>query len=87
MTSSLSSVIMDRIRKLAADVVRSSQEKEITTLHLLCVLKGGAKFFHDLTTAITDRIRDGDLDLRLTFDYVKVKASSSHSDIRLLKMT
>ena len=60
--------ILDRIEKLAYDISKvtispnfhnyfeilhlASQDYSGETIHLLCVLKGGSTFFHNLTTAL-----------------------------------
>jgi hypothetical protein len=41
--------IMDRIEKLAYDI---TQDYNGQTIHMICVLKGGSTFFHELSTAI-----------------------------------
>ncbi|CAM9763778.1 unnamed protein product, partial [Phaeothamnion confervicola] len=65
-------IIQDKVEKLADDIATDYADK---TVHLLCVLKGGSAFFHDLSTAL----RRAHLHRRLayipfTFDFIRAKS-------------
>lgn len=66
--------IQDRVEKLAADI-RSSYAH--TTVHLICVLKGGSAFFHDLQSAFRAlHNASGDAHVPFTFDFIRAKSYS-----------
>ena len=65
-------LIQDRIRKLARDI-RSQYEGE--TIHLVCVLKGGSRYFHNLMDELRYLHENrGETYLPFTFDFVRVKS-------------
>ena len=64
--------ITDRIEKLAYDI---NQDYQGNTIHLMCVLKGGSIFFHDLCRVLHklhDYTKSGHIPF--TFDFVRVKS-------------
>jgi hypoxanthine phosphoribosyltransferase len=66
--------ILDRIEKLAYDII---QDYQGVTIHLLCVLKGGSTFFQHLSNALRkfhDYKRSAHIPF--TFDFVRVKSYS-----------
>ena len=66
-------LIQDRIEKLALDISADSKSYE-NGITAICVLKGGFRFFADLTGAI-DRInRSSGKSIRITSDFIKVKS-------------
>ena len=68
-------LIMDRIDKLAVDIVRAYRIRELNTrLHMLCVLKGGHQFFADLCNALKRLTLVGVQEPPLTFDFIRVKS-------------
>lgn len=69
--------ILSRIDKLAVDIIRDYKGQ---TIHLLCVLKGGSTFFHDLCKAIT-RFHEcsGKTHIPYYFDFIKVSSYSGVS--------
>ena len=65
-------LILDRVDKLAADILAHYQGE---TVHLLCVLKGGSIFFSDLLKALNTRFANLDLDyIPYTFDFIRVSS-------------
>ena len=67
-------LIMDRVEKLARDVLNDYSDK---TMHLVCVLKGGSDFFHDLITQIR-RIQTHSCTgtIPFTVDFIRCKSYS-----------
>jgi hypoxanthine phosphoribosyltransferase len=67
-----SGLISDRVEKLARDIRNDYEGK---TLHLLCVLKGGSAFFHDLVAKLRLFHKYNKCDyVPFTFDFIKVKS-------------
>ncbi|EQC36483.1 hypothetical protein SDRG_05937 [Saprolegnia diclina VS20] len=65
-------LINDRIEKLAQDIRHAYQGQ---TIHLLCVLKGGAAFFHALIEKLRLFHKYNTCDyVPFTFDFIKVKS-------------
>lgn len=65
-------LITDRVEKLAQDI-RYAYEGE--TVHLLCVLKGGSAFFHDLVEKLRLFHKYNKCDyVPFTFDFIRVKS-------------
>lgn len=64
--------IIDRVEKLAHDIIEDYGGE---TVHLLCVLKGGSTFFHDLSSALR-RFHDYSrmTHIPYTFDFIRVKS-------------
>nr|CCA19965.1 hypoxanthineguanine phosphoribosyltransferase putati [Albugo laibachii Nc14] len=79
-----SGLIRNRIEKIAKDIYAMYKGK---TIHFLCVLKGGSKFFHDLTELLTEILKHTDCDhVPFTFDFIRVKSyqgtqSTGHVEI------
>lgn len=79
-----SGLIRNRIEKIARDVHAMYKDK---TIHFLCVLKGGSKFFHDLTELLAEISKHTDCThVPFTFDFIRVKSyqgtqSSGHVEI------
>jgi hypoxanthine phosphoribosyltransferase len=66
-----SGLIHDRIEKLAIDIVRDHSG---TPLHFVCILKGGAIFYHDLIGQIRKILSNAPNPIKFTLDYVRVKS-------------
>jgi hypoxanthine phosphoribosyltransferase len=65
-------LITDRVEKLAQDIRQTYEGK---TIHILCVLKGGAAFFHDLIEKLRLFHKYNTCDyVPYTFDFIKVKS-------------
>jgi hypoxanthine phosphoribosyltransferase len=65
-------LIIDRVDKLAADILQYYRGR---TVHLLCVLKGGSIFFSDLLRALNARFASSGGDyVPYTFDFIKVSS-------------
>lgn len=65
-------LIHDRVEKIAQDIRYDYEGK---TLHLLCVLKGGSAFFHDLVAKLRLFHKYNKCDyVPFTFDFIKVKS-------------
>jgi hypoxanthine phosphoribosyltransferase len=65
-------MIVDRIEKLASDII---QDYHGQTIHLLCVLKGGSTFFQDLCNALRKFHDYGrNTYIPFTFDFIRVKS-------------
>ncbi|RLN67023.1 hypothetical protein BBJ28_00024908, partial [Nothophytophthora sp. Chile5] len=65
-------LILDRVEKLAQDIRYAYEGK---TVHLLCVLKGGSAFFHDLVEKLRLFHKYNKCDyVPFTFDFIKVKS-------------
>ena len=79
-----SGMIMDRIDKMAEDLLKATMASSASsgpkTLHLLCVLKGGARFFHVLTDTLRRRAQATHANLRISLEFIKVSSySNMHS--------
>lgn len=76
--------IISRVDKLALDII---QDYRGETLHLLCVLKGGSTFFHDLCKAITKfHESSGKRHVPYLFDFIRVSSyigTSSTGEVRI----
>lgn len=66
-----SGLIHDRIEKLANDIVTNHYG---TPLHFVCILKGGAVFYHDLIGQIRKILSNSPNPMKFTLDYVRVKS-------------
>ena len=67
--------VMDRIQKLAVDILHAYRfREEGTRLHMLCVLKGGHQFFSDLCNALKQLMLTDCTQPPLTFDFIRVKS-------------
>jgi len=67
-------LIIDRIERMA-QMIRN--DYAATTIHLLCVLKGGSAFFEDLCQQLRAIHRYSDRDyIPFTFDFIRVKSYS-----------
>lgn len=66
-----SGLIVDRIEKLANDLVKDYFG---TPLHFICILKGGAVFYHDLIGQIRKILSNTPNPIPFTLDYVRVKS-------------
>jgi len=67
--------IFDRVEKLADDILKSYSQG--TTLHLICVLKGGNAFFNDLQTCIRNQHTGSNVPF--TFDFIRCKSYTGTS--------
>ena len=68
-------LVMDRIQKLAVDILKAYRfREEGTRLHMICVLKGGHQFFSDLGNALKSLTLTGCSNPPLTFDFIRVKS-------------
>lgn len=69
-------MIMDRIEKLAVDILQAYRfrEEPNVRVHMLCVLKGGHQFFSDLCNALKVLTLTHLKDPPLTFDFIRVKS-------------
>ena len=68
-------LVMDRIQKLAVDILHAYRfREEGTRLHMLCVLKGGHQFFSDLCNALKLLMLTDCTQPPLTFDFIRVKS-------------
>jgi hypoxanthine phosphoribosyltransferase len=65
--------IISRIEKVAHDIIKDYEGK---TIHLLCVLKGGETFFHDLCNALRRYYshRDHGPIIPFVFDFIRVSS-------------
>lgn len=77
--------ILDRVEKLASDIISDySANNNTTTLHLICVLKGGNGFFNDLQTCL--RSLWNAPHVPYTFDFIRCKSyegTSSTGDVQI----
>ena len=65
-------LIIDRVEKLAQDIRYAYANQ---TVHLLCVLKGGSAFFHDLVEKLRLFHRYNKCEyIPFTFDFIRVKS-------------
>ncbi|KAJ0394835.1 hypothetical protein P43SY_006396 [Pythium insidiosum] len=65
-------LIQDRVEKIAQDIRYDYEGK---TIHLLCVLKGGSAFFHDLVEKLRLFHKYNKCSyVPFTFDFIKVKS-------------
>eukprot|EP00903_Cladosiphon_okamuranus_P009348 g8914.t1 len=78
-------LVIDRIQKLAKDIRHDYAD---TTIHLLCVLKGGSAYFHDLIAALR-RFHDcsDHLYVPFTFDFIKVKSYKALNSVGSVQIT
>ena len=68
-------LVMDRISKLAVDIMRAYRMREEgTRVHMLCVLKGGHQFFSDLCNALKSLTLTGCPQPPLTFEFIRAKS-------------
>ena len=68
-------LVMDRINKIAVDLLHAYKFREAgTRVHMLCVLKGGHQFFSDLCNALKLLTLTGCGEAPLTFDFIRVKS-------------
>ncbi|CAN0060609.1 unnamed protein product, partial [Sphacelaria rigidula] len=68
-------LVLDRIQKLAKDI-REDYSGE--TIHLVCVLKGGSAYFHDLITALRRHHDYNDLLYPpFTYDFIRVRENKT----------
>lgn len=78
---------MDRIEKLAVDIINAYKIRELgTRIHMLCVLKGGHQFFSDLANAMKRLTLVGVPNPPLTFDFIRVKSyqnTESSGDVKI----
>ncbi|CAM9270350.1 unnamed protein product [Discosporangium mesarthrocarpum] len=77
-------LIVDRIEKLA-QVIREDYE---STIHLVCVLKGGNAFFQDLLTALR-RYHDFSKHtyVPFTYDFIRVKSYKGTQSLGSVQIT
>ena len=75
---------MDRIDKLAKDI---REDYGDITIHLLCVLKGGSTFFHDLVSRLRNHHKFNECShIPFTFDFIRVKSykgTESSGDVKI----
>lgn len=71
-------IVMDRIEKIAVDILHAYQFRERgTRVTMLCVLKGGHQFFSDLCNALKRLTLTSCSHPPLTFDFIRVKSYSN----------
>lgn len=77
--------VISRIEKLALDIMEDYKGE---TIHLLCVLKGGSTFFHDLCKAIT-RFHEcsGKFHIPYYFDFIRVSSYSGTTSTGEVRIT
>eukprot|EP00128_Syssomonas_multiformis_P007751 Colp12_sorted_trinity150504_noHs@10618 len=79
-----SGAIHDRIEKLAYDII---QDYNGQTVHLICVLKGGATFFSDLSSAMKKfHNYNREKYIPYTFDFIRVKSYEGTSSTGNVKI-
>jgi hypoxanthine phosphoribosyltransferase len=66
-----SGLIIDRVEKLASDILRDHAG---TPIHFVCILKGGAVFYHELIGQIRKIISSSSSPIPFTLDYLRVKS-------------
>jgi hypoxanthine phosphoribosyltransferase len=78
-------MILSRVDKLAMDII---QDYKGQTIHLLCVLKGGSTFFHDLCKSIT-RFHEcsGKHHIPYYFDFIRVSSYSGTTSTGEVRIT
>ncbi|EDQ89568.1 uncharacterized protein MONBRDRAFT_37026 [Monosiga brevicollis MX1] len=64
-------IIMDRVAKMARDIVSDLEYEPLTCL---CILKGGHQFFADLVDRIKMLNESGPLSLPLRIDFIRAKS-------------
>ena len=80
-------MIMDRVEKIAVDIIKAYKFSEAgTRITMLCVLKGGHQFFSDLCNALKRLTLTGVEQPPLTFDFIRVKSyqdTESSGDVKI----
>uniref|UniRef100_A0A5K3FDT2 Hypoxanthine phosphoribosyltransferase n=1 Tax=Mesocestoides corti TaxID=53468 RepID=A0A5K3FDT2_MESCO len=76
-------LIKDRIEKVASEIIEHFESIKAQHITMMCVLKGGFKFFADLIDAMERTIRARGTPIPISTDFVRVRsyvnASSSNS--------
>ncbi|EUB59153.1 Hypoxanthine-guanine phosphoribosyltransferase [Echinococcus granulosus] len=67
-------MIKDRLQRLAAHIVESYEHLGITNLSIMCVLKGGFKFFSDLIDELQRIIWSRSAQLCIAVEFIRVKS-------------
>uniref|UniRef100_A0A5K3FC11 Hypoxanthine phosphoribosyltransferase n=1 Tax=Mesocestoides corti TaxID=53468 RepID=A0A5K3FC11_MESCO len=78
-------MIQDRLQRLAAHIVESCETMGIKDISLMCVLKGGFKFFSDLIEQMQRIIWARKTELCITVEFIRVKSytDTSSGDINI----
>ncbi|XP_067905184.1 hypoxanthine-guanine phosphoribosyltransferase-like isoform X3 [Heterodontus francisci] len=76
-------LIMDRTERLARDITKDMGGDHIV---VLCVLKGGYKFFADLLDYIKALNRNQDESLPLTIDFIRLKSYCNDQTVEEVKV-
>jgi len=77
-------LVQDRIEKLAADICNDSEGQSLV---LLCVLKGGYRFFNDLLDKIQAICRTSKISVPITIQFIRMKSyvdDASCGDIQVI---
>ncbi|VDM20386.1 unnamed protein product [Hydatigera taeniaeformis] len=67
-------MIKDRLQRLAAHIVESYEHLEINNVSIMCVLKGGFKFFSDLVEEMQRIIWSRNAQLCIAVEFIRVKS-------------
>lgn len=67
-------MLKDRMEKMASDIIASLEKDGASSVTLLCVLKGGFKFFADLIDELESNIRARGITLPFSMDFVRVQS-------------
>ncbi|VDN15262.1 unnamed protein product [Dibothriocephalus latus] len=67
-------LIKDRIEKVAIQIIESFENDNAQSISMICVLKGGFKFFADLIDALERTIRARGTSIPIATDFVRVKS-------------
>uniref|UniRef100_A0A183TLE1 Pribosyltran domain-containing protein n=1 Tax=Schistocephalus solidus TaxID=70667 RepID=A0A183TLE1_SCHSO len=72
-------LIKDRIEKVAIQIIESFENDHAQSISMICVLKGGFKFFADLIDALERTIRARGTPIPIATDFVRVKSYNAQS--------
>ena len=68
-------MVQDRIKKVASDMFNDFVAQKRTPLSVICVLKGGYRFFNDLLVAFDNlNVSNQEKALDVTIDFIRVKS-------------
>ncbi|BHF58635.1 hypoxanthine phosphoribosyltransferase 1 [Sparganum proliferum] len=79
-------MIKDRIKRIAAEIIEFFEKEGITSVYMLCVLKGGFKFFSDLIEEMQQNIWSRKCNISLQIEFVRVKSyiDTTSGDVHVL---